>query len=58
MFTVGPVHAQDHDPGCSVAGVQNLPQGVQEVRFIVCPFRNITRGREPTLPSEHLEALR
>jgi len=21
MFIVGPVHARDHDPGCSVAGV-------------------------------------
>ena len=21
MFTVGPVHARDHDPGCSIASV-------------------------------------
>jgi len=52
MFTVGPVHARDHDPECSVAGVRNQPQGLQEVGFIVCPFRNITGDRESALPSD------
>jgi len=28
MFTVGLVHARDHDSGCSVAGVRNQPQGL------------------------------
>jgi len=27
----GPVHAGDHDPRCFVSGVQNQPQGLQEV---------------------------
>ena len=51
MFIVGPVHAQDHDPECFVAGVRNQQQGLQEVGFILCPFRNINEGREPSLPS-------
>jgi len=37
---------------------QNLSLGKQKVSLILCPFRNITRGREPALPSELLEALR
>ena len=37
MFTVGLVHARDHSQGCSVAGVQNRPQGVHE-GLIGCPF--------------------
>jgi len=49
---------QDHDPGCSIAEVWNLQQGVHEVSLILCPFRNISRVREPALPSNHLEALR
>jgi len=32
---------------CPVAGVQNWPQGVEEVGLIVCPFRNVTGGSEP-----------
>jgi len=28
MFTMVPVHARDPDPGCSVAGEQNRPQGL------------------------------
>ena len=51
MFTVGPVHAQDHDSVCSVAGARNRPQGLQEVGFILCPFRNVRGGREPALSS-------
>ena len=31
MFTVGLVYTRDHGPGCSVAGVQNRLQNVQEV---------------------------
>jgi len=58
MFTVGPVHTRDHGPGYSIAGVRNLPPGVQEVGLIFCPFSSITGGREPALPSEHLEAFR
>jgi len=37
MFTVGAVHTRDHDPGCSVAGERNLPQGDQE-DLIECPL--------------------
>jgi len=58
IFTMGPVHARNHGLGCSVAGVRNWPQGVQVVGLIVCPFRNITGGRDPALPLEYLEALR
>jgi len=56
--TVGPVHARDHGPGCSIAGVQNQPQGVQEIGLIVCSVRDITGGSELALPSELLEVLR
>ena len=38
--------------------IRNLSVSKQEVGLILCPFKNITGGREPTLPSEHLEALR
>jgi len=37
---------------------QNLPLGQRTVGLIICPFRNVTGGRESALPSEHLEALR
>jgi len=50
MFTVGLVHTRDHGPRCSIAGVQNLPQGVQEVGLILCPFRNITGGKGASAP--------
>jgi len=36
----------------------DLPLDKQEVSLILCPFRNVTGGRESALPSEHLEALR
>ena len=36
----------------------NLPLGKQEVGLIIYRFRNVIGGREPALPSEHLEALR
>ena len=42
MFTMGPVYAQDHSPGCSVVGAWNRSQGVQDVGLILCPFRNVT----------------
>ena len=58
MFTVGPVHARDYDPGCSIAGVRSQPQSLQKVGLMLCSFRNVTGGREPALLSEHLEALR
>ena len=58
MFTMGPVHTEDHDPGCSGADPKPVAKQKQEVGLILCPFKNITGGREPTLPSEHLEALR
>jgi len=45
-------------PPTTAQDVPFLPQGVQEVSVIVCPFRNVIGGREPALPSEHLEALR
>jgi len=54
---MGPIHTQDHRPGCSGAD-QNLSLGKQEVELILCPFRNITGGREPALPSNHMEAHR
>jgi len=50
MFTMVPVHARDPDPGCSVAGEQNRPQGLYEVDLILCLFKNVTGDREPTLP--------
>jgi len=31
---------------------RNLPLGKQEVGFILCPFRNITGGRESAFPSD------
>jgi len=30
MFTVSSVHARDYSLGCSIAGVQNRSQGIQE----------------------------
>jgi len=39
MYIVGLVHAQDHNPGCSIAGVWNRSRGVLDC-IIVCPFRN------------------
>jgi len=50
MFTMDYVHARDHGPGCSVASVQSRPQGVHEVSLILCPFRNVTRGRKQRSP--------
>ena len=46
-----------HGPGCSVVGVQNRPQGLQKEGLILCPLRNVTRGSEPTIPSEHPDVL-
>jgi len=50
MFTVDPVHARDHGPGCSVAGVRNWSQGVQE-GLLGCLSGWYPEGREPVLPS-------
>jgi len=55
---MGHVNARDHGPECSVAGVRNRTQDIQEEGLILCSFRNVTRSREPALSSEHLEALR
>jgi len=52
MFTMGPVHARDHDPGCFIAGVWNQPQDLYEVGLILCPFRNVIRGSKPALSSD------
>ena len=32
--------------------IGNLPLGKQEVGLILCPFRNVTGGRKPVLPSD------
>jgi len=55
---MGPMHAWDYSPGYSIASVQNRPQSIQKVGLIVYSFRNVTGGREPALPLEHLEALK
>ena len=49
MFTVGPKHARDHDPRCSLSGVRNRPQGIMEKGLIVYQFRNVigSRGHTP-----------
>jgi len=57
MFTVGPVHTRDHDPGCSVAEGRNLPQGDQE-GLIGCPFQDGTKKKGASTPLGHMEALR
>jgi len=57
MFTVGPVHTRDHDPGCSVTGVRNLSQGDQE-GLIECPFQVGAKKEGANTPLGHLEALR
>ena len=56
-FTVGPVHARDHGPGRSVAGVQNRPQGVQE-GLIGCPYQDGTRKEGASTLLGRLEAHR
>ena len=56
IFTVGLVHARDHGPGYSVAGLRNRPRGVNEKGLIICPFRTVTGGRVPPYPSEHPDA--
>jgi len=50
-------------PETTVRGVHLLVYEIgrkrhMEVSLIICPFRNITGGREPALPSKHLEALK
>jgi len=57
MFTVSPVHSRDHGPGCSVTGVRNWPQSVQE-GLIGCPFQDGTKKEGASTPLGHLEALR
>ena len=49
IFTVGPVHTRDHGPGCSGADPESAARQ-KEVGLILCPFRNITVGRESALP--------
>jgi len=57
MFIVGLVHAWDHGPGRSTAGVWNRPQGLQE-GLIGCPFQDGTKKEGASAPLGHLEALR
>ena len=57
MFTVGPVHARDHGPGCSIAGIWNRPQGLQE-GLIGCPFQDGTSKEGASTPLGRLEALK
>ena len=57
MFTVGPVHAQDHALGHSVAGTQNRPQGVLE-GLIGCPYQDGIRKEGASTPLGRLEAHR
>jgi len=57
MFTIGPVHARDHGPGRSVAGVRKRPQGVQE-GLIECPYQDGTRKEGVSTPLDRLEVLR
>ena len=62
MKPAGYVYSGPYIPGTTAQYVpvltQNLPLGKQVVGLILCIFRNITGGRESTLPSEHLEVLR
>ena len=61
MFTVGPVHAQDHGLGRSVTGARNWPQGVQE-GLIGCPYQDGTpsvawrpSGQTESLVAQHTQ---
>ena len=57
MFTVGPVHARDHGPGRSIAGVWNRPPGLQE-GLIECPYQDGTKKEGASTPLCRLEAHR
>ena len=57
MFTVGPVHAWDHGPRRSIAGVWNWPQGLDN-GLIVCPFQDGTKKEGTNAPLGHLKAFR
>jgi len=57
MFTVGPVDAWDHGLGCSIVGVWNWPQGLQE-GLMGCPFQDGTKKEGASAFLNHLEALR
>ena len=57
MFTVGLVHARDYDPGCSIAGVWNRPQGLQE-GLMECPYQDGTKKEGASTPLSRLEARR
>ena len=57
MFTVGPVHARDHGPGRSIAGIWNRPQGLQE-GLIECPYQDGTKKEGANTPLGRLEAHR
>ena len=57
MFTKDPVHIQTTTEDLPVLS-RSMLLGKQEVGLILCPFKNVTGGRESTLPSEHLEVIR
>jgi len=50
---MGPIHLRDHGPGCFGADPEPV---ATRGGSILSPFRNVIGGREPALPSEHLEA--
>ena len=56
MFTVGLVHALDHGPGRSIAGVWNRPQGLQE-SLIEYPYQDGTKKEGAKIPLGRLEVL-
>jgi len=53
---MGPIHTRDHSPGCSGADPE-LAAGQTGGGSYIMPIQECNRGREPLLPSEHLEAL-
>ena len=57
MFTVGPVHARDHGPGCTIVGVWNRPQGLQK-GLIGWPYQDGTKKEGASAPLGYLEAHR
>jgi len=58
MFTVGPIHTWDHDPGFSSTEPEPAAREKREWVLFICLYMNVTGTRVPAHPSEHLEELR
>ena len=39
MFTVGPIHTRDNDPGCSSAGPEHATRQIGEAGHIYMPIQ-------------------